>query len=180
MMTEVVAALIWEGERFLICQRPAHKARGLLWEFVGGKVEPGETPEQALIRQLTEYKAFKELSQQMQALEKEAKALITKLPEEYPLPPPTFELTGLTLEGLTRAFARVLKRVQDREEVSQVPRREIRRDVFAVQACMARIQHRLKLEGRVAFSRLFLRERLTARAAAGLALITAGTLLLLV
>lgn len=40
-MTEVVAALIWEGETFLICQRPAHKARGLLWEFVGGKVEPG-------------------------------------------------------------------------------------------------------------------------------------------
>ena len=42
-MTEVVAALIWEGEKFMICQRPAHKARGLLWEFVGGKVEPGET-----------------------------------------------------------------------------------------------------------------------------------------
>ena len=54
MMTEVVAALIWEGERFLICQRPAHKARGLLWEFVGGKVEPGETPEQALVRECRE------------------------------------------------------------------------------------------------------------------------------
>ena len=54
MMTEVVAALIWEGERFLICQRPAHKARGLLWEFVGGKVEPGETPEQALARECRE------------------------------------------------------------------------------------------------------------------------------
>ena len=39
-MTEVVAALIWQGERFMICQRPAHKARGMLWEFVGGKVEP--------------------------------------------------------------------------------------------------------------------------------------------
>ena len=49
-MTEVVAALIWEGEKFMICQCPAHKARGLLWEFVGGKVEPGETKEQALIR----------------------------------------------------------------------------------------------------------------------------------
>ncbi len=49
-MTEVVAALIWEGEKFMICQRPAHKARGLLWEFVGGKVEPGETKEQVLIR----------------------------------------------------------------------------------------------------------------------------------
>ena len=53
-VTEVVAALIWEGDRFLICQRPAHKARGLLWEFVGGKVEPGETKEQALIRECRE------------------------------------------------------------------------------------------------------------------------------
>ena len=53
-MTEVVAALIWRGERFLACQRPAHKARGLLWEFVGGKVEPGESPQQALIRECRE------------------------------------------------------------------------------------------------------------------------------
>lgn len=53
-MTDVVAALIWDGNRFLACQRPAHKARGLLWEFVGGKVEPGETKEQALIRECQE------------------------------------------------------------------------------------------------------------------------------
>ena len=53
-ITHVVAALIWEGDRFMICQRPAHKARGLLWEFVGGKVEPGETREQALIRECQE------------------------------------------------------------------------------------------------------------------------------
>ena len=53
-MTEVVAALIWQGDKFMICQRPAHKARGLLWEFVGGKVEPGETKEQALIRECSE------------------------------------------------------------------------------------------------------------------------------
>lgn len=53
-MTEVVAALIWDKDRFLICQRPAHKARGLLWEFAGGKVEPGETREQALIRECQE------------------------------------------------------------------------------------------------------------------------------
>ena len=52
--TEVVAALIWEQDKFMICQRPAHKARGLLWEFVGGKVEPGETREQALIRECRE------------------------------------------------------------------------------------------------------------------------------
>ena len=52
--TQVVAALIWDGDRFLACQRPAHKARGLLWEFVGGKVESGETREEALIRECRE------------------------------------------------------------------------------------------------------------------------------
>ena len=50
----VVAALIWDGDKFMICQRPAHKARGLLWEFVGGKVEPGEAPEAALQRECWE------------------------------------------------------------------------------------------------------------------------------
>ena len=53
-LTEVVAALIWDGDRFLACQRPAHKARGLLWEFVGGKVEPGEAKEAALVRECRE------------------------------------------------------------------------------------------------------------------------------
>lgn len=53
-MTEVVAALIWDKDKFLICQRPANKSRALLWEFVGGKVEQGETKEQALIRECKE------------------------------------------------------------------------------------------------------------------------------
>lgn len=53
-MVEVVAALIWDNNKFMICQRPAHKARGLLWEFVGGKVEKGETKKQALIRECQE------------------------------------------------------------------------------------------------------------------------------
>lgn len=53
-MTEVVAALIWDQDKFMICQRPAHKARALLWEFVGGKVEIGETKERALIRECQE------------------------------------------------------------------------------------------------------------------------------
>ena len=54
VVTEVVAALIWDNDKFMICQRPAHKARGLLWEFVGGKVEAGETKEAALIRECQE------------------------------------------------------------------------------------------------------------------------------
>jgi len=53
-MVEVAAALIEDGNRFMICQRPANKARGLLWEFVGGKLEAGETGEEALIRECQE------------------------------------------------------------------------------------------------------------------------------
>lgn len=72
--TEVVAALIWEQDKFMICQRPAHKARGLLWEFVGGKVEPGETREQALIRKCRE-----EL-----AVELDVGGVFTEVVHEYP------------------------------------------------------------------------------------------------
>ena len=54
MAVDVVAALVVEEGKFMICQRPAHKARGLLWEFVGGKVEQGETREQALVRECRE------------------------------------------------------------------------------------------------------------------------------
>ena len=53
-MTDVVAALVRDGDKFMICRRPAHKARALLWEFVGGKVEKGETKEAALIRECKE------------------------------------------------------------------------------------------------------------------------------
>lgn len=73
-VTEVVAALIWEQDKFMICQRPAHKARGLLWEFVGGKVEPGETREQALIRECRE-----EL-----AVELDVGGVFTEVVHEYP------------------------------------------------------------------------------------------------
>jgi len=51
---EVVAALIRDKDRFLACQRPADKARALLWEFVGGKVEAGETGPEALVRECQE------------------------------------------------------------------------------------------------------------------------------
>lgn len=52
--TEVVAALIVKDGRYLICRRPYGKARGGLWEFVGGKVEKGETKQQALKRECME------------------------------------------------------------------------------------------------------------------------------
>jgi 8-oxo-dGTP diphosphatase len=51
----VAAAAMFDAEgRVLIAQRPAHKSLGGLWEFPGGKVEPGESPEDALVRELLE------------------------------------------------------------------------------------------------------------------------------
>lgn len=50
----VVAALVSRGETVLVQQRPPGKSRGLLWEFPGGKVEPGETDEAALARECRE------------------------------------------------------------------------------------------------------------------------------
>ena len=71
---EVVAALICDEDKFLICQRPANKARGLLWEFVGGKVDKGETKEKALIRECQE-----ELAITVEPLE-----VFTEVTHEYP------------------------------------------------------------------------------------------------
>ena len=118
--------------------------------------EGEETPEEALIRQLEEYKQFKALSARMQDLESQARQLITKLPEEYPLPPPQFELTDMTLDALAKAFARVLLRVAAKgdEEGERQAQREIRRDAYTIQYCMTRIMRRIK-QGDIAFSQLF-------------------------
>ena len=53
-MTDVAAALVRKDDTFMICRRPPHKTRGLLWEFVGGKVEKGETAQEALVRECRE------------------------------------------------------------------------------------------------------------------------------
>lgn len=117
--------------------------------------EEGElSPEEALIKQLEEYRQFKEVSQRMHQLEEEARALMTKLPEEYPLPPPNIEITGLTLERLFKAYQRVLARAERVEAAEKMASREIRRDAFTVSDCMARISRRLR-KGAFNFSELF-------------------------
>ena len=117
--------------------------------------DPDElTPEEALIRQLEEYRQFKEVSARMHQLEEDARALMTKLPEEYPLPPPNIEITGLTLEKLIKAYRRVLERAANAEQADRMASREIRRDTFTVAGCMARIS-RLVRKGKCRFSELF-------------------------
>ncbi|MBE5774274.1 MAG: hypothetical protein E7337_10120 [Clostridiales bacterium] len=117
--------------------------------------EEGElSPEEALIRQLEEYRQFKEVSARMHQLEEEARALMTKLPEEYPLPPPNIEITGLTLEKLFKAYQRVLARAERNEAAERMASREIKRDAFTVADCMVRISRRLR-KGSFRFSELF-------------------------
>jgi len=133
------------------------KSRALLPKPPEPEDPDEESPEEALIRQLEEYKKFKEISVEMKQLEEEAKHLFTKLPEEYPLPPPTIELTGLTLAGLAKAFQRVLRRLEEQaenEQFEKFSKREVRREVYTVGQCMARIQKRLK-NGPVMFFALF-------------------------
>ena len=102
--------------------------------------EEEEDPEAAFIRQLEEYAAFKQIAQEMQSFEKAAALVYHKLPEEYPLPPPTFEITGLTLEGLINAFARVMARSEkDDGEEAPARARNIIRDEHTVPMCMAHI-----------------------------------------
>ena len=129
------------------------KSRAMLPKPPRVEDEEGLTPEEALVRQLTEYKKFKEATREMQKLESEAREILTKLPEEFPLPPQEVELTGLTLEKLTRAFARVLKRLEESRSGSG-PQRHIRRDTYTVGQCMARIG-RMVRKGRCAFTALF-------------------------
>jgi segregation and condensation protein A len=117
--------------------------------------DPDElTPEEALIKQLEEYRQFKEVSSRMKQLEEEARALLTKLPEEYPLPPPNIEITGLTLDKLIKAYRRVLERAERAEAADAMASREIRRDSFTIAGCMARISRSVR-RGGCKFSELF-------------------------
>ncbi len=129
------------------------KSRSLLpREPREGELEE-EDPAQALIRHLEEYQAIKEAAGQMQQFEKAAAGMFSKLPEEFPLPPPSFELSNLTLDGLIDAFARVLSRTHPAEQAEPEERR-ISRDLYSVPRCMTNIIRRLR-RGPVTFSTLF-------------------------
>lgn len=130
------------------------KSRAMLPKPPKPEAEGELSPEELLIRQLEEYRQFKELSGRMHEMEERARAFLMKLPEEYPLPPPVIEITGLTLERLRRAFLKVLERAEAAERGEMLASREIRRDSFTISGCMVRIQKKLR-RGRFAFSELF-------------------------
>ena len=117
--------------------------------------EDEESPEEILIRQLEEYALFKQLAEDMQGFEKAAALMYEKLPEEYPLPPPTLELDGLTMEGLLHAFARVMARTpkEDPDGALETGQR-IHQERYSVPECMLSILKRLK-KGSLRFDALF-------------------------
>lgn len=118
-------------------------------------VEDEEDPEAVFIRQLEEYATFKQIAINMQSFEKAAALVYHKLPEEYPLPPPSFEITGLTLDGLINAFARVMARkIDDNDEEPEKMVRRIIRDEYTVPMCMSHILRRVR-GGSTHFSTLF-------------------------
>ena len=117
-----------------------------------------EDPETELIRRLEEYRQFRETAENMKTFEEAAKHVFTKLPEEYPLPPQEYELTGLTLEGLTEAFIRIWNRkpaLDDNPESNHYAPRNIRRDVHTVQECMLDLISTVKKKKRIRFEEAF-------------------------
>lgn len=128
------------------------KSRALLPRPPAPEDEDGETPEQALIRRLEEYKLYKESAGRMREFERAAMQAFSKLPEEYPLPPQPIELTGLSLDGLVRALERILARQAQEDEPGRVIR-AITRDRYTVEQCVFNLTARLR-KGPVLFTQM--------------------------
>ncbi len=122
-------------------------------------VEEGEEdPETELIRRLEEYKRFKESVMSLRDFEEAARHAFTKLPEEFPLPPPEVELTNLTTEGLVAAFLRIWERRGNQEEeqpINHYAPRDIHRDEHTVQDCMLNLLKTLRKRKRMRFEEAF-------------------------
>ena len=119
--------------------------------------EGEEDPEAELIRRLEEYRRYKESAIAMQGFENAAKGLFTKLPDEFPLPPPETELVGLTLQGLVDAFARIWARkpAEEPREGNRYAARDIRRDEHSVQECMLTLIRCIRKKGSLRFEDAF-------------------------
>ncbi len=126
------------------------KSRALLPRPPKPEEEGEESPEQALIRRLEEYKLYKESAGRMKEFELAAMQVFSKLPEEYPLPPQPVELTGLTLSGLVKALERIIARQVQTDEPGRVIR-AITRDRFTIEQCVFNLTSRLK-KGPVLFT----------------------------
>ncbi len=115
--------------------------------------EEEEDPEAVLIRQLREYKAFKEATQKLAALREGVGGCYTKLPEEVLLPPQAYDLADSDLDSLYNAFLSVLSKVQER--TGREPQRQVQADAYTIRAQLGKIRTLLQARGRIRFEELF-------------------------
>lgn len=118
------------------------------------KEEDGEDPEQALIRQLTEYRAFKQASAMLEELTKKTQGMYTRLPEEFLLPPQEFILTESSIDELRAAFLTVLERERPQAEISPLAQ-HVSADRFTVRNQLVKIRRLLGEKTAVRFDELF-------------------------
>lgn len=130
------------------------KSRALLPRPLPEPEEEGEEPEQVLIRQLREYKAFKEASEGLRELGQQAALIHCRLPEEYPLPPQKVRIEGASLSALYEAFAQALLREKAQQE-RQGKQRQVRQDEYSVGERISSIRSCLRERGKVRFCELF-------------------------
>lgn len=134
------------------------KSRAMLPRIPDPEDEDAIDPEEELIRRLEEYQRFRESAADLKQFEAAARNLFTKLPEEFPLPPPEIELDGLTLDGLTEAFLRVLNRKppeEEDEESNHYHLRPIHRDEHNIKECMLSLLKRLRKKKEMRFEDAF-------------------------
>lgn len=115
-------------------------------------------PEQELIRRLEEYKAVKETCLSLKSFEQAMQHVYTKFPEEYPLPPPEIDFTGLSVEGLTEAILRILSRkpeIDTDPESNHYAARNIHRDEHTVEHCMDLLRYSVKKKRKISFETVF-------------------------
>lgn len=107
--------------------------------------EEEEDPGEALIRQLCEYKAFKEASQGLRGLYGEAALMRGRLPMEFPLPPQEIVLKDTTVDGLYHALLVAINRLP--KEETEAPVRSVDADKYTIRACSGSIRSALKSGG---------------------------------
>ena len=129
------------------------KSRSILPRVAADTDEIDEDPEQTLIRQLEDYARFQQLAAQMQDFEQAASRLFAKLPDEFPLPPPVYELEGLTMDGLIAAYFRLAERLRAQDSDPVEPRGVIRLDQHTVAGCVGNIMRKVR-HGSLSFSAL--------------------------
>ena len=113
-----------------------------------------EDPEEALVRQLKEYKLFKQAGEKLNELSAGMRGVFSRLPEEFALPPQEYELEQATAEELFAAFMDVLNREEPESSIPEIAKK-VDADKYTVRTQLVKIRAKLKEGASVTFEELF-------------------------